>query len=139
MATSRVALSVAACLALTGLTGCSVNITGYDFQYKDNTPIATSEADIIYIDGSQTSKLANESLAKTFLNEADYVKFRALLTQKRDEATYQNIEFQYNQAYLNWYNKYLTAFSLGIIDANGVPTGKIEDIRYTIINVLTLL
>lgn len=132
MATSRVALSVAAYLALTGLTGCSVNITGYDFQYKDNTPIAMSEADIIYIDGSQTSKLANENLAKTFLNEADYAKFRALLTQKRDEATYQNIEFQYNQAYLNWYNKYLTAFSLGIIDANGVPTGKIEDIRYTL-------
>lgn len=126
MAVNKIAGAIISMVVMASLSGCS---TASGIQFSGVGP-AHSANDIIYINGESTDITANDQLAKLFLVESDYNTFSSILNIKRNMA--QSIEVPYQQAYLNWYSDKLLAFSLGIINADGTPTGKLEDIRFTL-------
>lgn len=118
-----IAVITTAVVSCTSLTACSVT--------TDTNAVITAP-DIVQIDNKDTDEAQNDRLAKQFLDENSYNSYLEVMETLRNSRTYQNIEWEYQQAYIRWYSKYTEAYNLGIINADGTPTGKLEDIRYSL-------
>lgn len=86
--------------------------------------------------GSTLSLQSNDetlnSLLRTALTDESYLTYLSALDEQQKRLTYVDIEDEYHKAELDYYNDYLEALNMGIIDTQGIPTGKLNDISFEV-------
>lgn len=72
------------------------------------------------------------SILRTALTDESYTLYVDALKEQQKRLTYVDIEEEYHKAELSYYNEYLEALNMGIIDTKGNTTGKLEDISFVV-------
>lgn len=72
------------------------------------------------------------SLLRTALTDESYALYVDALKEQQKRLTYVDIEEEYHKAELSYYSEYLEALNMGIIDAKGNTTGKLDDISFEV-------
>lgn len=74
----------------------------------------------------QTNVESLDMFAKMSLTEESYAEYQKALVEQEKRKHYIDIEEQYHAALLQYHKEFTEAYNLGIIDANGKPTGEVD-------------
>lgn len=84
----------------------------------------------VQLTGSTSILTANDAtfmkLASMVVTPESEVEYQLALQEQERRSHFIDLEEQYHEAYLKYYNDFSEAYNLGIIDEKGVPTGTVN-------------